>query len=252
MTAYTGVLKTLEWIERELFEPIGVGEMAAVSGYSPFYFSRQFNRFTGHSPYDYLMRRRLTVVLKRIRSGNERLMDLAFDCGFDSYEGFSRAFKKMFDVSPSGVNADDDRMYLHWREAMTEEDIQGLMEGGYRVPKRLEREGCRFAGRVDRLAYQDRDHMSSDHCLHGMIADSVKDSWTMDLHCTIPQAGKLLYEVEAGTWAVFKCVDYEIYREAMMRYVFQTWLPHVGCSREIVLLEEVVGDNQTGLLWVLL
>ena len=77
-----------------------LGEMAGGAHSSPFHFSRQLARHAGEPPV--AMRRR--VMLERagwqLRHG-AAVTDAAFAAGYDSVEGFSRAFQRAFDHLPS-------------------------------------------------------------------------------------------------------------------------------------------------------
>ena len=102
------VLRAIELVEEHIHKPIRVGDMADAAGYSVFHFCRCFNELTGHSPYDYQMKRKLSCALKELQAGGRSITSIALDFGFDTPEGFSRAFKKMFGILPSAVGGDDD------------------------------------------------------------------------------------------------------------------------------------------------
>ena len=91
----------LDFIETNLREEISVGEIAESAGYSLYHFIRTFNQVVGHSPYDFLIRRRLTEASHELLTSERRILDIALDYCFNSHETFSRAFKRMFDTQPS-------------------------------------------------------------------------------------------------------------------------------------------------------
>ena len=91
----------LEWIEMRLDQPLTLDRIAAEAGFSPFHFSRLFTARLGRSVMAYVRGRRLVQGAKRLCSESDlKLVDLAFDCGFESQEAFTRAFKRVFGVSP--------------------------------------------------------------------------------------------------------------------------------------------------------
>ena len=93
--------EAVQFIEENLTKPISVKNIADRIGYSLYYFIRLFNTITKHSPYDYLMRRRLSEGAKDLIRTDKKIIDIAFDYQFNSHETFSRAFKKMFGMLPN-------------------------------------------------------------------------------------------------------------------------------------------------------
>lgn len=91
-----------------------LGEMAGGAHSSPFHFSRQLTRRAGEPPVT--MRRR--VLLERSawelgRGGS--VTEVAFAAGYESVEGFARAFARAFGHPPSSTAAE--RRTSHWLPA---------------------------------------------------------------------------------------------------------------------------------------
>ncbi|MHC4884200.1 MAG: AraC family transcriptional regulator [Planctomycetota bacterium] len=81
-------------------ERIGVDEMAAVSGYSRYHFSRLFHRLMGNSPGEYLQGVRLNEAARMLTRSSLRVKEIAFESGFRDYNYFCRAFRKHYGQSP--------------------------------------------------------------------------------------------------------------------------------------------------------
>ncbi len=116
MDAVERVFAALDSVEHRLTEPICVGDMAAAAGCSLFHFIRLFNAVTWHSPYDYAMRRKIGASAARVLGGAESLLEIALDLGFESPEGFTRAFCRVFGINPSDARREgfvDPRKILH-------------------------------------------------------------------------------------------------------------------------------------------
>src|SRR3569833_406488 len=80
-------------IEQNLAAELTLAELADTACLSPYHFSREFTGRFGFSPMAYVRARRLEVAAERLRAGPPtRLIDLALETGFDSQEGFTRAF----------------------------------------------------------------------------------------------------------------------------------------------------------------
>jgi AraC family transcriptional regulator len=92
-------------IEANLGSALSLADLADAACLSPYHFSRLFTGRYGFSPMAYVRARRLEGAAERLRAGHASLIDLALDCGFDSQEGFTRAFTRIFGVSPGRYRA---------------------------------------------------------------------------------------------------------------------------------------------------
>ena len=95
------ISSALAHIDEHLFEPLTVEDLAEVADLSPFHFSRLFTAIVGESVMSYVRRRRLAIAAMRlVKVPETRLIDLAFDCGFESQEAFTRAFRRTLGMTP--------------------------------------------------------------------------------------------------------------------------------------------------------
>lgn len=105
--------RAMAHVEAHAFEPMSLDALADVAGLSPYHFARQFNARYGLTPMAFVRARRLGLAARRLSAGQaDSLVELAFDAGFESQEGFTRAFKRAFGVSPGryrAARAADDR-----------------------------------------------------------------------------------------------------------------------------------------------
>jgi AraC family transcriptional regulator len=95
------IFEALEFIESHLREPITVADIAAAAGYSLYHFIRTFNQTVQHTPYDYLMRRRLSEATRQLLQSERRVIDIALDFQFNNHETFTRAFSRNFGMPPT-------------------------------------------------------------------------------------------------------------------------------------------------------
>ena len=82
-------------------EALTLSRLARRLGYSEFYIARKFREVAGMSFRDYLRRRRLALALVEVRESDRGILDIAFDYGFSSHEAFTRAFKRLYGITPS-------------------------------------------------------------------------------------------------------------------------------------------------------
>jgi len=98
-------LAALDHIEAHLGEPLELADVAKRAGLSMYYFSRVFRVFTGETFGGYVRSRRLTRAAERLTREPVPLIDLALDCGYESQEAFTRAFKRRFGLTPGSYRA---------------------------------------------------------------------------------------------------------------------------------------------------
>lgn len=91
----------IDFVEEHLQEEITVADIAAAAGYSLYHFIRVFSQTILHTPYNYLIRRRLSQAAVELVQTDRRIIDIAVDYCFHSPEVFSRAFLRMFGEPPS-------------------------------------------------------------------------------------------------------------------------------------------------------
>lgn len=93
--------RVIIYMENHLNENISVHEISKVSGYSYYHFTRIFHSVLGESVGNYIQKRRLTKATQMLLYSDKKIIDIAMESGFDSSESFSRAFKNVYQISPS-------------------------------------------------------------------------------------------------------------------------------------------------------
>jgi AraC family transcriptional regulator len=100
MTNIHTIYNAVKFIDNHLQEEITVTDVADAVYCSLFHFIRTFNKIIHHTPYDYIMRRRLSESARELIETDKKIIEIAFDYQFNNHETFSRAFKKMFGMQP--------------------------------------------------------------------------------------------------------------------------------------------------------
>lgn len=94
------VIDTLRWIDEAPDGEHGIERLAGQAGLSPYHFLRTFERATGVTPHQYVLRARLRAAAQRLADAPEKIVDIALDCGFADLSNFNRAFRAEFGVNP--------------------------------------------------------------------------------------------------------------------------------------------------------
>ena len=89
-----------DYINNHLFEKITLNDLSKVSLFSPWYSHRIFLQFTKKTPADYIRRLRLSKSALKLRDEDCKVIDVAFQYGFGSVDGYQRAFYKEFGCNP--------------------------------------------------------------------------------------------------------------------------------------------------------
>jgi AraC family transcriptional regulator len=94
------IKKSLYYIETHLDEPFDLDDLAKIAGYSKYHFSRIFKLHVGESIIEYITRLKLEKAQLKVMHKN-LIIDVALDVGFETPNGFNKAFKKIFGTSPT-------------------------------------------------------------------------------------------------------------------------------------------------------
>lgn len=158
MSQIESIFRAVEFIEGNLKEEIAVADVANAVCYSLYHFCRVFNTVVHHSPYDFLMRRRLSESALELIETDRRIIEIAFDYRFNSPETFSRAFKRMFGVQPNQWRKGEkgDSRFLLPRLSL--DYLEHINQGKYLEPVRAEMDPFNVAG-VITLIKEDEDNI---------------------------------------------------------------------------------------------
>jgi AraC family transcriptional regulator len=141
----------VSFVQGHLHDEITVAEMADAAGYSLYHFCRVFNRTIHHTPYDYLMRRRLSECARALLESDQRILDIALAYGFNSHETFTRAFKRMFEMPPSHWRAQGHKYDRRLMPQLTPDYIRHINQGQRLRPVRVDEDAFCVAGLMSRL-----------------------------------------------------------------------------------------------------
>jgi AraC-like DNA-binding protein len=96
----TGIAPAVRAIHQQPEHSWTLGELAQLTAMSRSALAARFRALTGDSPIRYATRCRLARAAERLRTSNATLAAIAHEAGYESESSFSRAFKRVFGVSP--------------------------------------------------------------------------------------------------------------------------------------------------------
>jgi AraC family transcriptional regulator len=100
LNAEARVTRIVRSVDRSPEAQWTLNRMARDAGLSPYHFLRTFERLTGATPHQYILRARLREAALRLVSRGDRVLDIALECGFGDLSNFNRSFRAEFGLSP--------------------------------------------------------------------------------------------------------------------------------------------------------
>ena len=95
------IRKVTSYIANNLSEKLTVSKLSKIAGMGQTSFFNKFKSATGYSPNEYILHERINHAKVLIRMNKFSLKEIAYQCGFNSYEYFSSSFKKIEKKKPS-------------------------------------------------------------------------------------------------------------------------------------------------------
>ncbi|KAB2334583.1 AraC family transcriptional regulator [Cytobacillus depressus] len=253
--------KTIDYIEDHIKEEINPEELAKMAGYSPYHFYRFFRNAIGYTVMDYVLKRKLQYALYELVNG-KKIIQIAFEYGFETHAGFTKAFKRCFGSPPS--------LYRRYCPIslppklnlfdLSKKNLRGIVL----QPMIVGRQAFQVAGQTfechmknvaytrDAPAFWDQEGLNDgsveralyellspkkhgEYCIN-LSMDTHLDQFTylfavnLDQEIHLPD-GFMKFEIPASTYAIFKTppVGTEHFVPAIKgtwRYILEDWLPH--------------------------
>jgi AraC family transcriptional regulator len=92
------IQETARWINPH--QPLPLVSLAAQACMSRYHFLREFKRVIGITPHQFVLSLRLRQAARRLRHGNEPVLQIAIEAGFFDLSEFNRRFRRVLGVTP--------------------------------------------------------------------------------------------------------------------------------------------------------
>lgn len=239
-----GLQRSVDYMEAHITEPADYNLIASQMNVSAFYFQRIFTMICGFPPSEYIRSRRLTLAGSELLCGDMKIIDVALKYGYDSPEGFSRAFTRFHGVTPNTAKKGNITL-----KSFSPLKITISLKGGKSMNyKIIEKEAFCVLEKVethsvvtDENKYEISDfwdRAKADGTVQTLVSsladgknnlmgicygDAVnagKFEYSIaaecNKNCTVPD-GYRMREIAAGTWIIFECTG------AMPDAIQETW-----------------------------
>lgn len=93
--------RVIDYVSENPGGDLSLETLAKIAYFSPFHFHRVFKSVLGETLHQFVNRIRLERAADLLRADHDlRVLDAAIACGYESGEGFARAFKRRYGISP--------------------------------------------------------------------------------------------------------------------------------------------------------
>lgn len=89
----------IHYINSNLAEPLSLDTLSKKFYISKYHLFREFKKYTGYTPHEYALHKRLIHSREQLKEGN-RISDICQSCGFGDYSNFYRSFIKVYGMTP--------------------------------------------------------------------------------------------------------------------------------------------------------
>jgi AraC family transcriptional regulator len=95
------IRSVMTYVDSNLDTQIRNKDLATIARLSEFHFNVAFRRSVGHSPHNYIIRRRMERAQGLMLSTNKPLSEIAAECGLADQSHFTRLFRRFVGESPA-------------------------------------------------------------------------------------------------------------------------------------------------------
>lgn len=233
--------RAIDYMESHLLEKINYEDVAKEVHMSSYNFHRIFSLMAGMTANEYIRNRRLSLAGKELQITDSKIIDIAYKYGYETPESFAKAFSRFHGVSPKLARKKGTQLCL-FNPLVIKIILEGGKAMNYRIEETGKK---RFIARVrafnNEIINDDNNHeipdfwgecheknlvdeirnmrMDGKKDLYGLCSPTRENETTfdygigviMDENTDIDNEEELLkkgyriWEVDPGTYVVFKC-----------------------------------------------
>lgn len=131
--------RVVNFAQNNFSEALNLDCLADVACLSRYHFTRVFQSHLGRSPFEYLAGVRLEKAAQKLAyKKDQRITDIALECGFSSSQAFSRAFKERFNLSPRSFRNSGNWLLAQDGNDIVRRGLSGSVDAHVRIESRPE------------------------------------------------------------------------------------------------------------------
>jgi AraC-like DNA-binding protein/predicted transcriptional regulator YdeE len=142
---FSRIKEALEYIDSHLDENISLKIISGKFNFSPYYFHRMFSIIVGKTIAAHIRDRRLQSACVKLSSADKSVLSIGLECGYDSAQSFSRAFRQMYGLSPSEYRKQGLKPFVVSIDEMIMKFTNRLKGGIYLNPKIIKQDKLMIA-----------------------------------------------------------------------------------------------------------
>lgn len=242
--------QSMDYIEEHLADEISYEKLGQIACCSAWHFQRMFTYMAGVTLAEYIRRRKMSLAAVDLKSGKERIIDIAEKYGYQSPTAFNRAFQSFHGVAPSAVR-DEGVSVKSFSPIVFQIAVKGASEMNYRIETK---KAFRIIGVSSPLyqeieqnfeivprMWQDAVEKGTLQSLAGMMDSQPMgvlgvsicndgEQWKYMIAVSSTKAcdGFEEYLVPASTWAIFSGTGTSQSVQELERRIVTEWLPASG------------------------
>ena len=237
------IQSAVEYIEQHITDDISAEDVADHVYMSSFYFQKGFSMLCGYSVMEYIRKRRLALAGGELAASDEKIIDIAVKYGYDSPDGFTKAFIRFHGISPAMVRKGD-AMIKTFAPLKLEISLKGGYIMNYKIEKKESFTVLAVSKKFDyETCKQEIPKFWDEHYakgngryVKGMFGINIDEKMghdsfeyliadTYNPSMEIPE-GFVTRTIPAFTWAVFSC-DGPMPKalQDVNTKIFSEWLP---------------------------
>ncbi|MDD4493649.1 MAG: AraC family transcriptional regulator [Eubacteriales bacterium] len=257
----------MAYIEEHISDDLALEDVSTVTSYSHYHFGRLFYYIAEMPLSEYIRKRKLTLAAEELQGYDTKVIDLAMKYGYDSTDGFTRAFRAQHGVTPSEARTPGVSLTI-FLPLTFQIKIKGVQGMNWRIEEReafevfgIERifgndEVAKVpdfwteqlkSGEYERLyqAAGAKRESGGLHCINAVCGYNEVDGDRFPyMICAVKKpdsdtTGFKTAQIPAQTWAVFRNEKHDPQRKketpemgdvfkSLMDRIYQEWLPSSG------------------------